>query len=186
MKRSFVWGLWLFFCASIAIADIDESEYKAVGAVRSDKERRRLNSQFNADAEVERQRIEIEEKAAELARAKKLAREAAIPYPERMTNQHCTRCHPAENYNTKHHTWLAWRLIVLRMAWMNDAPIPFGIQDEITDYLVSRHPARGEEIFAEYVLPLLALMLLAGMGWAGSHWWLGAHCNKNEGNHHAG
>lgn len=150
MRRSLVLALWLMFSTSAAVADIDESAYEAVGAVRSDQERQRLHQQFAAEAEFERLRREAEDAAAAKLRAEELAREASRPYPERLTRQHCTVRHPADNYSSKHHTWLTWRLIVARMVWLNEAPIPPEAQALIADHLAATYPARGEERVVEY------------------------------------
>lgn len=171
--RGFLLTLLLALLASPLRADIDESAYEAVGAVRSEQERQRLQKQFAAEAEAERRRMAEEETALARAIAAAAAREAARPYPERLTRQQCTLCHPAENYTSKHHTWLYWHLIVTRMVWLNEAPIPAEAQAIIVDHLAATYPARGEEVMQEYVLPTLALALLASVAWAGHRFWKG-------------
>jgi len=171
MRRGLALALWLMLSPSVVVADIDESAYQAIGAVRSDRERQRLNDQFSTEAELERRRREAEDGAAAQFRAEEQAREAVRPYPERLTRQHCTRCHPADNYSSKHHTWLTWRLIVLRMVWLNDAPILPQAQALIAEYLAATYPERDEERVVEYGVPILTLILLTGMGWAGKRWW---------------
>lgn len=148
-------------------ADIDESAYEAVGSVRSERERQRLQRQFAAAAEAERRRAAEEAAAQARALAEARAREAARPYPERLTEQQCTRCHPADNYTTKHHTRLYWRLVVARMVWLNEAAIPPEAQGIIADHLAATYPARGEEIITEYGLPAVALALLGSVAWIG-------------------
>ncbi len=144
-------------------ADIDESAYEAVGAVRSDEERRRMLANFARDIDAERQREAEEAAERERERAEALAREAARPYPERLTAQRCTLCHSPENYTSKHHTWLYWRLVVARMVWLNAAFIAPEEQTVIAGHLAAAYPARGEEIVSEYGLPILGLALLSGM-----------------------
>ncbi|WIM06404.1 MAG: hypothetical protein OHM77_03710 [Candidatus Nitricoxidivorans perseverans] len=166
-------AIWMMLCALPARADVDESTYEAVGAVRGERERQRFRVQFMRELEAERRRAEIE--AAEVARirAEAQTREAARPYPERLTEQRCTLCHPAENYTSKHHTWLYWRLVVARMVWLNEAPIAEGSQAVIAAHLAEVYPARGEEIVIEYGLPAIALAMLSGAAWAGRRFWKG-------------
>jgi hypothetical protein len=159
--------------AITARADIDESAYEAVGSVRDERERQRLQVQFAAEAEAERRRLAEEEAVLARARAEVEAREAARPFPERLTKQKCTLCHPADNYTTKHHTWLTWRLVVARMVWLNEAPIAMDEQSVITGHLAAAYPARGEEIVTEYGLPVAALVLLGGIAWRGRRFWKG-------------
>lgn len=171
--RGFLLTILLALLASPLHADIDESAYEAVGAVRSERERQRLLKQFAAEAEAENRRIVEEEAALARTIAAAEAREAARPYPERLTRQQCTLCHPAENYTSKHHTWLYWRLVIARMVWLNDAPITPEAQATIATHLATAYPARGEEIITEYGLPAIALALLSGAVWATCRLWKG-------------
>lgn len=175
MRRIVTLSLLMMLPAMPLRADIDESAYEAVGAVRSEAERRRMQSEFAKQIETERQRRAATEAAQQQARAAALAREAARPYPERLTEQQCTLCHPAENYTSKHHTWLYWRLVIARMVWLNDAPIPADVQAIIANHLAAAHPARGEDIITEYGIPAAVLTLLAGMAWTGRRLWKGRH-----------
>ncbi len=156
-------------------ADIDESAYEARGSVRNEQERQRFHAQFAAEAEAERRRIDEAEAARARAEAEAQAREAARPYPERLTRQKCTLCHPSDNYTTKHHTWFTWRLVVARMVWLNEAPIAMDEQSVIVGHLAAAYPARGEEIVTEYGLPAAALVLLGGIAWIGRRFWKGIH-----------
>ncbi|MDO8934079.1 MAG: hypothetical protein Q7U97_16935 [Rhodocyclaceae bacterium] len=150
-----------------ANADIDESAYEAVGAVRTERERRRLQQQFETDTVAERRRAQTEEAALARAIADEKARDAARPYAERLTRQQCTLCHSAENYAAKRHTWLYWRLVVARMVWLNDAPIARDAQNVIAGHLAMTYSAHPQERLVEYGLPVAELTLAAGMVWAG-------------------
>lgn len=156
-------------------ADIDESAYAAGGSVRDERERQRLQAQFAAEAEAERILRDAEDAARARAEAEAQAREAARPYPERLTAQRCTLCHPADNFTTKHHTLLYWRLVVARMVWLNQAPIALEEQSVIASHLAATYPARGEEIVTEYGLPAAALALLGGIAWIGRRFWKERH-----------
>jgi hypothetical protein len=171
--KGFLLTALLALLASPLCADIDESAYEAVGAVRSERERQRLQKQFAVEAEAEHRRIAEEDAALARAITAAEAAEAARPYPERLTRQQCTLCHPAGHYASKHHTWLYWRLIVSRMVWLNEAPIPADAQATIVNHLAATHPARGEEIMLEYILPALTLALFAGAARAGHQFWKG-------------
>lgn len=150
-----------------ASADIDESAYEAGKSVRSERERQRLQAQLADEAAAERQRADAE--AAEEARAwaEATAREAARPYPERLTRRQCTVCHEASNFSTRRHTWIAWRIVVARMVWINGAAIDAELQGVIAGYLADTYPAGPEERIVEYGLPVALLALLALMVWAG-------------------
>lgn len=154
-------------------ADIDESAYEAVGAVRGEAQRQKMQAELAREITAEQQRAAEEAAAMEKIHAESVAREAARPYPERLTEQQCTLCHPAENYTSKHHTWLYWRLVVARMVWLNEAPVTPEAQTTIVAHLAKTYPARGEEIVTEYGLPAIMLALLSGTAWAARRLWKG-------------
>lgn len=147
-----------------ARADIDESAYEAGKSVRGERERQQLQAQFAGETEAERQRAEAESAAEARAQAEATAREAARPYPERLTKRQCTVCHEASSFSTRRHTWSVWRIVVARMVWINGAAIDAESQGIIAGYLADTYPAGPEERIVEYGLPvaLLALMVWAG------------------------
>ena len=171
MKRVLFLVLWILPQVQSAYADIDESAYEAVGAVRNEQKRQRLQAQFAAEAEAERRRAEEEAARAQRERDEANAREAARPYPERLTKQQCTLCHPAENYTEKRHVWLYWRLVVARMAWLNGAPVAPEEQGVIASHLAAAYPARVQEYAIEYGGPPAALALLAAAVRLGKRLW---------------
>lgn len=158
MRRLFALAMGaLLFCPP-AGADIDNSAYEAGGVVRDPRERTRLERQLRQEEEAGRRRAAEEAARAEQERLEAAAREAARPYPERLTEQHCTICHTAENYASTSHTWIGWRLVVARMVWLNDAPIPFDAQGIIADYLAEAHAARREDQLIEFAYVAMALI----------------------------
>jgi len=150
-----------------AYSDIDESAYEAGKSVRSERERQRLQAELADETEAEHQRAEAEAAAEARAQAEAAAREAARPYPERLTKRQCTVCHEASNFLPQRHTWIAWRIVVARMVWINGAAIDAESQGIIAGYLADTYPAGPEERIVEYGLPAALLALLALMGWAG-------------------
>lgn len=152
-------------------ADIDESAYRAGGAVSSERERKLLQREFAAQRAAEERQAEAESAAARQAAAAARAREAARPYGERLTEQRCTVCHPAGNYAAKRHTRLYWRLVVARMVWINEAPVAADERAAIADHLATAYPAAMEEQLAEYGLPLMTLAMLAGTARIGRRLW---------------
>lgn len=157
--------------AAPVLADIDESAYEAVGAVRGERERARLKRQFDIQRAAEAAEEERTREEARKAEAEVQARQAARPYDERLTERTCTVCHAAENYAGKRHTWLYWRLVVVRMVWVNDAPVSAADRGVIAGYLARAFPARGEEQVVEYGLPLAAVGVLAAVAWTGRRLW---------------
>lgn len=167
MIRWLVGLLYLGMAICPAIADIDNSAYEAVGVVRNEKERRALQRQFEAERAAEAAREAALEAERQKERHAAAARQAARPYPERLTQQRCTQCHQATNYANQRHTWIGWTLVVKRMVHLNHAPIPAEEHPVIVDYLVETYPAATEEGIVEYGLPLVALALVAGIWWTG-------------------
>lgn len=150
-----------------ARADIDESAYEAGKSVHSERERQRLQARLADEAKAERRRAEADAAAQTRAQAEAAAREAARPYPERLTKRQCTVCHEASNFSPWRHTWFVWRMVVARMVWINDAAIDAESQGIIAGYLADTYPAGPEERIVEYGLPVALLALLALMGWIG-------------------
>jgi hypothetical protein len=148
-------------------ADIDNSAYDAGGAVRDPRERTRLERQLRQDVEADRRRAAAEAKRVEHLRQEAIAQNAARPYPERLTEQHCTLCHTAENYTAKRHTWLGWRLVVARMVWLNDAPIAFDAQGIIANHLAETYVALPDEEVAEFAAAAAAIIPILVAPWAG-------------------
>jgi hypothetical protein len=166
MRWRLVLAIWVvLLVAPPANADIDESAYQAGTALQSEAERRHRDATLAAEREAEKQRAAEAALASERAQAERLAHEAARPHPERLTEQHCTRCHPAENYTAKGHTWLVWRMVVARMVWLNEAEIPLEVQSVITTHLAAAYPASSVTILAEYGFPSAVLALLAAAAW---------------------
>jgi hypothetical protein len=164
------WAFAMAICAMLycaqSLADIDNSAYEAAGAVRDKGEQQRLKQQLERDIETERQRAAADAERTETARQEALARKMSQSYPERLTEQHCTSCHTADNFTTKGHTWLMWRLIVARMAWLNDAPVPFEAQNIVADYLMRAYPVAPENEITEFAYILAALLPILMVPWA--------------------
>jgi hypothetical protein len=161
-------------------ADIDESAYKAGGAVGSERERQLLQREFAAQRAAEGRQAAAESVAAQQAATAARARAAARPYGERLTEQRCTVCHAAGNYTAKRHTWLYWRLVVARMVWINEAPVAPAERVIIADHLAAVYPAAMDEQTAEYGLPLMTFGMLAGAAWVGRRVWA-RHLTRIEG-----
>lgn len=153
--------------APSARADIDESAYEAGKSTYSERERQRLHEELADEAAAERQRAEAEAAAAARAQAEAAAREAARPYPERLTRRQCTACHEASNFLPRRHTWIVWRIVVARMVWINGAAIDAESQGIITGYLAETYPAGPEERIVEYGWAVALPTLMALMIWAG-------------------
>lgn len=148
-------------------ADIDESAYQAGKSVHSERERQHLKAQLADEIEAERRRVAADIAAEARVQAEVAAREAARPYPERLAKRQCTVCHKATNFSTQRHTWIAWRMVVARMVWINGAGIDLESQGIIAGYLADTYPAGPEERVVEHGLPAVLLALMALLAWAG-------------------
>jgi hypothetical protein len=93
------------------------------GAVRSERERQRLQAEFARQREQEEQRARIEADKRERLAAADAARLAARPYPLRLTESRCTVCHAATHFQQQAHTWPGWLAVVLRMKCFNHASL---------------------------------------------------------------
>ena len=149
-----------------AVADIDPAEYELKTSVRSEQERQRLQAEFEADKqrEAELQRMEEENAARRLA-AENAAWEA-LPYPVRLTRTRCTVCHVADNYVSQRHNRIGWELVILRMQYLNEAPLAAGERSAIATHLGETYPATGGAALME-ALQQLAMALSPVWLWLG-------------------
>lgn len=143
---------WL--SASPAGADIDPAEYESKTSVRSEKERSQLRAIFETDRkiEVEQKKLEAEAETRRLA-AEKAAWEA-LPYPVRLTRTRCTVCHVADAYMNQRHNRMGWEWSILRMQYLNDAPLAAGERSVIASHLAETYPAIGLSALIEALLQL--------------------------------
>lgn len=153
-RRPRAWLVALLFLAAAARlqADVDVSEYRASGAVRSARESARLKQEF------ERRRTEEETKArqaeAESARrsAEEEARRAARPWPVRLTEARCTLCHAAANYEDIRHALPGWLAVLLRMRYFNLAPLDWEETWIIGRHLSETRPADAATALMEWTV----------------------------------
>jgi len=164
-SRTFVLPYLLgWLVAQPVLAEMDPAEYELKASVRSEKERQRLQAEFEADKqrEADRQRMEEEGETRRLA-AEKAAWEA-LPYPARLTRTRCTACHAADNFENRRHNRIGWELAVLRMQILNEAPIGAGERSVIAAQLAEAYPASGSTAWVE-ALQQLAVALLPVCFW---------------------
>ncbi len=159
-KKSFTF-LYLLgsLVAQPGLADIDPADYALKSAIRTEKERKRLQAEFDADkkreAELQRQEEEIE--ARRLASEK--AAWEALPYPVRLTRTRCTVCHVAGYYGNVRHNRIGWELVNLRMQYLNDAPLAAGERSMIAAHLTETYPVTGGAALVEALLQIAAALL---------------------------
>jgi hypothetical protein len=148
-----------------ALADIDPSEYEVRSSVRSEKERRRLESDFESDRRKEGElQKQAEAEAVQKLAAEKAAWEA-LPYPVRLTQLRCTICHEAENYVKRRHNRVGWELVLLRMQYLNDTPLGQGERGLIAAHLTEAYPAEGAAAVVE-VLQQAGVLLFPLLLWS--------------------
>lgn len=155
--------------ASPVSADIDPAEYEPKTSIRSEKERSRLRAIFEADrkVEIEQQRLEAEAETRRLA-AEKTAWEA-LPYPVRLTRTRCTTCHVADDYANQRHNRAGWELAILRMQYMNNAPLATGERSVIAAHLAEAYPATGRAALIEALLQLAVALSPVWLWFAWKH-----------------
>lgn len=134
-------GIWL--STKPAMADIDPAEYQLPSSVRSEQERKRLKADFESDRKREADLLQQEEAEAAQKLAAEKAAWDALPYPVRLTQQRCTRCHVADNYVKQGHNRVGWELVVWRMQYLNDTPLGPGERGLIATHLAETYPAKG-------------------------------------------
>ncbi len=146
------------------LADVDPADYELKTAVHSEKERKKLEAVFAADraraAELQRQDVEREQHRL----AEENAAWKALPASVRLIQAHCTVCHAADNYMNQRHNRIGWELVVLRMQFLNEAPLGTGERSVIAAQLAKDYPATGRAAWAE-VLQQLAVALLPVWFW---------------------
>ena len=146
------------------LAEFDAADYELKSSVRSEKERRRLEAEFEADREKEVELLRREAASeAQLLAAERSAWEA-LPYPVRLIRTRCTACHVADNYMNQRHGRIGWELVILRMQYVNAAPLAGGERSVIAGYLAEAHPAADGAALIE-ALQQLAVALLPIWFW---------------------
>lgn len=131
-------------------ADVDVSEYRASGAVRTQRESARLQREFEqrrADEEAKARQAEAEA-ARRFAEAE--ARRAARPWPVRLTEARCTPCHAAANYEETRHALPGWIAVLLRMRYFNQAPLDWQESWVIGRHLSETRPDDGPGALLEW------------------------------------
>lgn len=150
-----------------AMADIDPAEYQLQSSVRNDKERERLQADFEVDRQKEASLQRREEQAAAQQQAAEKAALEALPYPVRLTQTRCTLCHTTLNYANQRHNRVGWELVMLRMQYLNEAPLGVGERSVIAAHLAEAYPATG---VANLVEALQQLGVLLSPLWLWAAW----------------
>lgn len=154
-----------------AFADIDVAEYQLQRSVRSETERRRLQAEFERRREAAAQEENRVQEALAQAQAEEAARRAARPYPVRLTEARCTRCHVPAHYTTKAYGMPGWAAVVLRMRLLNDADdLAWEEMSVIIGHLARTHPATAIRHMMEWItVGLLLVLPLWLRAWLRSH-----------------
>lgn len=87
------------------------------------------------------------------------------PYPQRLTEERCGRCHSLERYTRTPRTRLGWEWTVARMQLVNGAALDPGERPVIVGYLSKTYGAPLAQAVAEWtVIALIAALPVV--------WWL--------------
>ena len=141
-----------------APADIDPAEYEVKTAVRSAKERKQMEVDFQVDKQREAELQRQEDARETLRLAAEQAAWDAQPYPLRLTRMRCAVCHGADLYESQRHNRIGWQLVVWRMEFLDKELLDAGERSLITAHLAQTYPATGTEALRE-VLQQLAVVL---------------------------
>lgn len=151
-------------------ADLDVADYGATGGAASPQEQAQLARQIEAEQREAQRRFRAQaELAAAHAAAERMRREAR-PYAVRLLEARCTRCHVADYYQARGHTWFGWSMLTLRMKYLHGASDIRGAERaRIVSHLAETLPASGSQAAIEYLaaagvasLPPLAVWCLIG------------------------
>lgn len=168
MKGNAKWRvvLMLLACFSTTLrADIDDSAYEVQRSIKSAAERMHLERELRQQQQAAAERAEAERQENIRLAAERQAALAARPYPVRLTEGRCTKCHAETHYRQQAHTWPGWLLVVLRMKLLNGASIENSELVTIVTYLAAEHPADGPEVVLEYASLPAAAGLAGGAIW---------------------
>ena len=156
----------LFGSHPLARADIDVTEYQTARSVKTERERQQLQERFESERQQEMAR-QAEAQARERHRFEEAqARLAARPWPERLTEAKCSKCHTDQNYQRAAHALPGWWGVVLRMRLFNQAELSWSDMTTIVPHLSDAYPASASSAAMEWGMLLLSLLLAAiGIAW---------------------
>jgi hypothetical protein len=166
-RRALIAGVVALGLVGMARADVDPAEYELKSSLRSEKERQQMKARLEAEKKVEEEMRRQAEAEEARRRAEERARLEARPYPVKLTERQCTRCHVAANYENQNHTLLGWWLVVLRMEHFNQAEFGPGEKSVIVSHLSATRPADTGTRLQEYGLLLAGASGLALLVWGG-------------------
>lgn len=157
-------ALALALLARSAGGDVDPGEY-AAGRSLAAHRRAELATQVADETRREATRRDEEARATATRAAIADAAAQARPLAERLLEQRCTRCHPADHYLMARHTPLGWHAVLTRMRWLNDAAVPWSEQRVIVRHLAEIRPADAPTAAAEYLYAAGTMGLPALLAW---------------------
>lgn len=157
--RGLTWVLLVALWVAPGRAEMDAADYKIDQATKSGSVRDNVKAEIAREIEEDARKAQREIEDEARRRAQVEAEEAARPYPQRLLQARCTLCHPADNYLSQRHTEIGWNLVILRMRWLNRAPVRLDEHIVLARELARLRPAAGAEALAEYGLGAGALTL---------------------------
>lgn len=150
-----------------ANADIDVTEYLTTRSVKTERERKQLQEHFEAERQQELLRHKEEQIRERLRLVDEQARLAARPWPVRLTEAKCSKCHTDQNYQRAAHALPGWWSVVLRMRYFNQAELSWSDMTTIVQHLSETYPANSNTALMEWGMLMLSLFLAAiGGTWA--------------------
>lgn len=145
---------------------MDASEYQPGARRLTPAERARelkwLQDQAAREAQRERERQAIEERARQAAAAARAAR----PPGERLLEARCGPCHGPDQLRARRYGRLGWWAVLARMQWLNGARFDSGERRAIVAYLVATQRAGWKREALEWAIAAaIPTLSLAALGW---------------------
>lgn len=151
-------------------ADVDLADYDPRAAPKDRQAQARDTRQVELDKQAEARREAALSQEAERLKAAQRRLDEARPWPVRLTEQRCTRCHAASNYRANGHTLIGWWGVAIRMKQVNGAPVSWHELTVIVPHLAEQYPAHGADRVIEWGV-LAAVLGLSGVGFlVGGRW----------------
>lgn len=157
--------------ALAARAEMEDREYAPTEAVGSTQ----ILQQRRIEIEIETReaaRREAEARAAEAAtRHARVAQRAARLHAEQLMEARCeTACHGYGRLAANRHTWLGWQAVIVRMRWLNGAPLSQAESNVLARHLAERQGVRGLAAWLEWAGLTLMAPALPALSWLGWRW----------------
>lgn len=159
-------GLFLLCLSTQILSDVDDSSYNVGSNRMPPAQRHAMEQEFKRQQQDEDQR---RQQALETAARQELERAAALaarPYPVRLLEARCPKCHKEMDYLEQAHTLPGWGFVVMRMKYFNGAELAHADMPVIATHLTEIRGLGGTAAVLEYAaLPAVCAMPAFWIWW---------------------